>query len=161
MRPSELIIRFVDWFYIKPVAAILPRQTFRYALCGGSNVVLSWICYFLIYNFIIDKELVDLGFVAISPHIATMLIVFPLTFFTGFWLNRYVVFRRSPLPTGTQLFRYLLTVAGSVLVNYVCLKFLVESCGFWATPSQMLATLVTMVYSYLAAKYFTFRHAEK
>ena len=146
MRISELIIRFIDWFYRKPVAAILPRQTFRYVVCGGANVAFSWVCYFLVYNFVLDKE--------------TMLLIFPFTFFTGFWLNRYVTFRHSPLPTGTQLFRYLLSIGGSVVVNYVGLKFFVEFCGLWATPSQMLATFVTMIYSYLAAKYFTFRHAE-
>ena len=46
--------------------------------------------------------------------------------------------------TGTQLFRYLLSVAGSVVVNYLFLKFFVELCGFWATPSQMMASLGTM-----------------
>ena len=35
MRISELIIRFIDWFYRKPVAAILPRQTFRYIVCAS------------------------------------------------------------------------------------------------------------------------------
>ena len=49
--------------------------------------------------------------------------------------------------------------ATSVVVNYLFLKFFVELCGFWATPSQMMASLGTMVYSYLAAKYFTFRNA--
>ena len=159
MRLSELIIRFIDWFYRRPVSALLPRQTFRYAVCGGANVVFGWGCYFLLYNFVLDKELLDLGFIAVSPHVAAMLIVFPLTFFTGFWLNRHVAFRRSPLATGTQLFRYLLSVAGSVVVNYLFLKFFVELCGFWATPLQMMASLGTMVYSYLAAKYFTFRNA--
>ena len=43
MRISELIIRLIDWFYRKPVAAILPRQTFRYIVCGGANVVFSFI----------------------------------------------------------------------------------------------------------------------
>ena len=136
MRLSELIIRFIDWFYRRPVSALLPRQTFRYAVCGGANVVFGWGCYFLLYNFVLDKELLDLGFIAVSPHV-----------------------RRSPLATGTQLFRYLLSVAGSVVVNYLFLKFFVELCGFWATPSQMMASLGTMVYSYLAAKYFTFRNA--
>ena len=160
MRISELIIRFIDWFYRKPVAAILPRQTFRYIVCGGANVVFSWVCYFLVYNFVLDKEQLDLGFVVVSAYVATMLLIFPFTFFTGFWLNRYVTFRHSPLPTGTQLFRYLLSIGGSVIVNYAGLKFFVEFCGLWATPSQMLATFVTMIYSYLAAKYFTFRYAE-
>ena len=110
MRISELIIRFIDWFYRKPVAAILPRQTFRYIGCGGANVVFSWVCYFLVYNFVLDKEQLDLGFVVVSAYVATMLLIFPFTFFTGFWLNRYVTFRHSPLPTGTQLFRELCRV---------------------------------------------------
>lgn len=54
MRISELIIRLIDWFYRKPVAAILPRQTFRYIVCGGANVVFSWVCYFLVYNFVLE-----------------------------------------------------------------------------------------------------------
>ena len=87
MRISELIIRFIDWFYRKPVAAILPRQTFRYIVCGGANVVFSWVCYFLVYNFVLDKEQLDLGFVVVSAYVATMLLIFPFTFFTGFWLN--------------------------------------------------------------------------
>ena len=160
MRLADWIIRAIDLFYQRPVAAVVPRQVFRYAVCGGANVVFGWGCYFLIYNFLIDKQLVDLGFVAVSAHVAAMLVTFPLTFFAGFWLNRYVAFRRSPIPSGTQLFRYLLSVAGSVVVNYVCLKFFVEYCAIWATPSQMLATCITTVYSFFAAKYFTFRHAE-
>lgn len=161
MRVSELIIKVIDWFYIRPVAAFVPQQVFRYAVCGGVNVLFGWVCYFLIYNFGLDKELLDLGLVVVSPHVAAMLFTFPLTFFAGFWLNRNVAFRHSPIPSGAQLFRYLLSVAGSVVVNYFCLKFFVELCGFWATPSQMLATGVTTVYSFFAAKYFTFRHAEK
>ena len=98
MRISELIIRLIDWFYRKPVAAILPRQTFRYIVCGGANVVFSWVCYFLVYNFVLDKEQLDLGFVVVSAYVATMLLIFPFTFFTGFWLNRYLTFRHSVVP---------------------------------------------------------------
>lgn len=160
MRFAEWIIRVVDWFYRPPFSSILSRQIFRYAACGGINVVSGWICYYLIYHLVLDEELVDLGFIAISAHVAAMLLTFPFTFFCGFWLNRNVAFRRSPLPSGTQLFRYLLSVTGSVVVNYLSLKCFVEWCAIWATPSQMLATCVTTVYSFFAAKYFTFRHAD-
>ncbi len=160
MRISELIIRAIDWFYIKPVRALLPRQVFRYAVCGGVTYMLfDPLCYFLFYNFIVAHRYFDLGIVVVSPHIAAMILVFPFTFFVGFWLNRYVAFRQSPIGAGTQLFRYLLSVAGSVLLTYAGLKFFVEVCGVWPTPAKMLTTLLTMVYSFLAAKYFTFRHA--
>ena len=119
MALAELIIRAIDWFYIRPVAAVLPRQVFRYAVCGGVTYILfDPVCYFLFYNFIVAHRYVDLGFVVVSPHIAAMILVFPFTFFVGFWLNRYVAFRRSPIGAGTQLLRYLLSVAGAVLLTY-------------------------------------------
>ena len=125
MRISELIIRFIDWFYRKPVAAILPRQTFRYIVCGGANVVFSWVCYFLVYNFVLDKEQLDLGFVVVSAYVATMLLIFPFTFFTGFWLNRDAV---VPLPAvdrrlgdrelcRVEIFRGVLRIVGHAVAD--------------------------------------------
>ena len=157
MRISELIIRAIDCFYIKPVRALMPLQVFRYAVCGGVTYMLfDPLCYFLFYNFVVAHRYFDLGFVVISPHIAAMVLVFPFTFFVGFWLNRNVAFRRSPLGAGTQLLRYLLSVAGSILLTYAGLKFFVEVRGVWPTPAKVLTTLLTTVYSFLAAKYFTF-----
>ncbi|MEG1759695.1 MAG: GtrA family protein [Alistipes sp.] len=161
MHFSELLIRIIDLFYLRPVRAIMPRQTFRYAVCGGVNMVLSWVGYFVAYNYVMDKEFTDLGFVVISPHIAAMLLVFPINFLVGFWLNSQVAFRRSPLATGIQLFRYALSVGGSILLNYAGLKLLVEVCGCWATPSQVFVSLIIVLYSYLVAKYFTFRNAAR
>jgi len=157
MRISELIIRLIDWFYRKPVAAILPRQTFRYIVCGGANVVFSWVCYFLVYNFVLDKEQLDLGFVVVSAYVATMLLIFPFTFFTGFWLNRHIAFHGSPLRGRVQLFRYLMSVCGSILLNYLCMKLFVGVIGIYPTPSNALTKAISVAYSYLMQKYFSFR----
>ena len=104
-----------------------------------------------------DSRYFDLGFVVMSPHIASLVLVFPITFFTGFWLNRYVAFRTLPVAAGKQLGRYLLTVVGSILLNYACMKFLVEVCGLWPTPSKCITSLAVALYSYLAARYYTFK----
>lgn len=157
MRLSELIIKVVDLFYLRPVAAIVPLQTYRYAVCGGMNMVLDAVWYFVIYHFIVAERFFDLGVVVISPHIASMCVVFPITFFNGFWLNRHVAFRHSPLSGGVQLFRYALSIGGSLALTYLGLKFFVEVCHFWPTPSKVLTTVLTVIYSFLAAKYFTFR----
>lgn len=157
MRLSELIIKVVDCFYLRPVAAIVPLQTYRYAVCGGMNMVLDAVWYFVIYHFIVAERFFDLGLVVISPHIASMCLVFPITFFNGFWLNRHVAFRHSPLSGGVQLFRYALSIGGSLALTYLGLKFFVEVCHFWPTPSKVLTTVLTVIYSFLAAKYFTFR----
>lgn len=157
MSLSDRILRVIDCFYFRPIAALVPREVFRYGVCGAVNAVFGWVCYFLIYNLLLRQQQVDLGVVVISAHVAAMLLAFPCVFLAGFWLNRHVAFRVVLPRAHRQLVRYLLTVAGSVVVNYVCLKFFVEWCGLWATPSQMLATCITTVYSFLAAKYYTFR----
>lgn len=159
MTLAQLITRLIDSLYWRPFRPLVPLQTFRYAACGGLNMVLDAVWYFVIYNFVVAHRYFDLGVVVLSPHIASMLLVFPITFFNGFWLNRNVAFRQSPLSGMTQLFRYALSILGSVLLTYAGLKFFVEVCGIWPTPSKILTTGVTVVYSFLAAKYFTFRGA--
>ena len=63
--------------------------------------------------------------------------------------------------TTVQLVSVCFSVFIAVLLTYAGLKFFVEVCGVWPTPAKMVTTLLTTVYSFLAAKYFTFRHAEK
>ena len=149
MTPAQRLTKIVDFFYIRPVRAVIPLQTFRYAICGGVNLGLNWVLYAVLYNFILDKEIVRLG-----------LVVFPITFVTGFWLQKHIAFKYSPLRGRTQLFRYLISVLGSVLLNYLLLKFFVEAVHLYPTPSQAVTSLLIIGYSYLMQKYFTFRGCE-
>lgn len=155
--PSSIISSVIDLLYIPVFRKFIPLQTFRYAACGGLNMLLDIFLYFIIYNFILDKEIVHLGIVAISPYIAAFLIVFPITFFTGFYLNRNVAFKYSPLKGHVQLFRYLISVAGSILLNYLFLKLFVEVCGIYPTPSKAITTVIIVLYSYVMQKYFSFK----
>lgn len=159
MGAAKLITRIIDLLYIKPIAAIIPQQLWRYGVCGATNMVLDSIWYFVIYHFIICKRFIDLGCVVISPHIASLIVVFPITFFTGFWLNRNVAFHTSPTPRGRQLWRYAISVAGAIAINYLSMKLLVEVCGVWPTPAKIITTVISSVYSFLVAKFYTFRQA--
>ena len=107
----------------------------------------------------LDKEgVVHLGdFVAVSSYNAAWMIVFPITFFTGFWLNRHIAFHGSPLRGRVQLFRYLMSVCGSILLNYLCMKLFVGVIGIYPTPSNALTKAISVAYSYLMQKYFSFR----
>ena len=93
----------------------------------------------------------------ISPHILTLCIVFPITLFTGFWLNRNVTFTQSSLHGARQLIRYMLVVALNLAINYFGLKLCVEVWGWYPTPSKMCITLVTVIVSFFGQKYFSFR----
>lgn len=115
------------------------------------------ILYFIFYQYVLDKQIVELGIVAISPHIAAFIIVFPITFSTGFLLGKYVTFTASELKGRIQLFRYGLTVAGAILLNYVFLKFFVEYAGIYATPSKAITTILVVIYSYVLQRYFSFK----
>lgn len=157
MNVAQLLIRGIDLLYIPQIRKIVSRDIFGYGICGGANMVLDTLWYFVLYHYVVCEQFVDLGIVVMSPHIATLCLVFPITFFTGFWLNRHVAFRVTHLRSRRQLVRYALSVVGSIVINYVCMKLFVESFHLWPTPSKMLTTVITVVYSYLAARFFTFR----
>lgn len=153
---AERLITIVDALYIKPLHGLISRNLFGYGLCGAVNMTLDIVWYFLIYHYVVCENYVDMGLVIMSPHILSLFIVFPITFFTGFWLNRHVAFRATKVSSGKQLWRYALSVVGSILINYVCMKLFVEVFAIWPTPSKMLTTLVSVCYSYLMARYITF-----
>ena len=161
MRLAEVIGKAIDYCYIRPISHIIPNGVFRYGVCGGVNMLLDVVWYYLILHYIVAEQMIDLGVVVVSPHVAALIIVFPITFFTGFWLNRNVAFRATQFGQGKQLFRYALTVVGSILLNYVCIKLFVEACHIWATPAKALTTVVSVVYSYLVGRYFTFAQQTK
>jgi hypothetical protein len=122
--------------------------------------VLDALWYYLIYHYIVgDGYFLNLGFVVMSAPILTLFMVFPITFFTGFWLNRNVAFRRSPLAAHTQLLRYAISVVGAILLNYLCMRLLVYGFALWPTPAKLVTSLISALYSFLVAKCYTFKGA--
>ena len=115
----------VCWLYFPIFQKFIPAHTFRYAVCGGCNTILDIFLYFVNLQFRFTKK--DHPFqdlFSISPHIAAFLIVFPITFSTGFVLSKYITFTESYLRGRIQLFRYGVTVLVCIVLNYVFLKFL-------------------------------------
>lgn len=147
------------WFY-PPFKRFMPEQTFKYAATGGANTALDIFLYFISYNFILRKEILDLGFYAISPHIAAFIMSFCITFPTGFILAKFISFPGSYLRKRIQLLRYGFTVSGSIVLNYIFLKLFVEIFGWYPTPSKIVTTGIVIIFSYTAQKYFTFRTAK-
>ncbi len=150
------IIEFIDFFY-PPFKSIMPLQTFRYAVCGGSNMLLDITLFFISFNFILQKKILDLGFISLKPYNAALVMSFCITFPLGFLLNKYIVFNSSYLRGHVQLFRYVLIVAANLLLNYLILNLLVQYLHFYPTFAKVIATVIIVTFSYLSQKHFTFK----
>jgi putative flippase GtrA len=153
---SHFILSVVDWFY-PMFQKLMPKQTYRYAACGGFNTVLDIGLFFVAYNYILEKSTVQLGSIIISGHIASFMLSFIVTFPTGFYLSRYVVFQETSVTKREQLGKYFLVVFGCILLNYIFLKIFVDSFGWYPTPSKMLTTVFVVMFSYFSQKNFTFK----
>ena len=135
----------------------MPLQTFRYAACGGFNTMLDITIFFVAYNFIFDKEIVHVGWLAMTPHIAAFLAAFVVTFPLGFYFSRYVVFTGSSVRGRIQLLRYFLLVLGCIALNYMFLKIFVEQLYIYPTVSKIFTTVIVVSFSYFTQKHFTFK----
>jgi len=135
----------------------MPVQTFRYAACGGANTFLDIFIYFISYNYILHKEVFNLGVIAFKPHIAAFIMSFLISFPTGFLLMRHVVFTDSVLHRRVQLFRYFLLVVICIILNYVFIKIFVERFHIYPTIAKILTTAIVVLFSYLTQKNYTFK----
>lgn len=159
-KVRDSILTVVDFFY--PLfSRFMPRETFLYLVCGGSNTLLDIFLFFISYNFILDKQMLDLGFVAISPHIAAFMMSFCITFPTGFLLAKYITFTQSDLRGHVQLFRYAVTVMVCILLNYVFIKLFVEIFHWYPTFSKIITTIIVAIYSYISQKHYTFKQVSR
>ncbi len=153
---GKKITSIIDFFY-PLMKNRVSLQLFRYGATGGANVAFDLLLYFIVYNFVLKHEMLHLGFVTLSSHVATLAIVFPISFTSGFLLQKYVTFSASVLRGKQQIARYFLVVLLNLLLNYVGLKLLVDIIGIYPTPSKMIITLIATMVSYFSQKKFTFK----
>ena len=87
----KFLQKILDWFY--PLfSKVMSREFYYYLASGGINTVLNWVFYFIIYNYIVAKQEVSLGWLVMSPHIASLVIVTPITLTTAPIISRAVIF---------------------------------------------------------------------
>jgi putative flippase GtrA len=153
---SNAIRTVIDFFY-PPFQKYMTLQFFRYGLIGTANLLFDWVLYFLIYNFVLQHEMLNLGIVTLSSHIAAMTIKMPVVLLSGFLLQKYVTYSSSNLRVRIQLFRYTTVFFINLVINYIGLKILVDSLDFWPTPSNMIVSILTISISYFSQKHYTFK----
>ncbi len=155
---SLQIQRLIDALYLPLFRRVFDLKTFRYAFVGGINLAFGIVLYWVLFNFVLQKEDTNIfGVVTISAPILAFLINFIVTLLSGFWLTRTVAFEDSSLKGRVQLLRYCIVVAVNLAINYFGLKLLVEVMELYPTPSYLALQILTVVVSYLASRYYTFK----
>ncbi|HEV3414757.1 MAG TPA: GtrA family protein [Puia sp.] len=153
---KKWITGFIDFFY-PPFSKLMPLQTFRYAVCGGTNTLLDIFLYWVSFHFILHEHNTNLGLFTASPYELSVVIAFSISFPTGFFLNKNIVFTQSSLHNRVQLFRYFVLVCICLGLNYIFIKLFVEQFHFYATVAKIFTTVIVVSFSYLTQKHFTFK----
>ncbi len=157
---GKLIRKILDLFY--PLfARFFDRQTFYYAACGGTNLVSSWVFFYLFFQYVFEKRIFNFQFATstyvVSAYTLSSMLCFVLAFSLGFLLNKYVVFTDSKLMGRIQLFRYAVSSGLSWIGSYLILKTLIEGLAFYPSIANVVASIVTVFVSYLLQRKYTFK----
>ena len=154
----NLLRSFLDLFY--PIfKKFFSKTTYYYAVCGASNMVLSWVLFYLFYNYLFQQQkwTIPLINLAINAYTISAAICFGISFIIGFTLLKYVVFTESEIKGRVQLFRYGISALISFVTSYAILRLLIEGFGVYASVSNVIASLVVAIISYLIQRNFTFK----
>lgn len=156
LRLRNLILPFIDFFY-PPFRKWMPLQTFRYLVAGSTNTLIGFIAYYVGFHYILNEQMLDLGFYAFKAHIGALFISFCVALPIGFFFSKYLVFNDSDLKGRVQFFRYFMICLFNLGLNYILLKILVEYFGLYPVLAQIFTIVVVVIFSYLAQRHFSFR----
>ena len=156
----KFALKIIDFFY-PPFQRWLSLHTFRYMASGGTTAATGIVVFYLTYNYLFHQKDVALQIEhlpkLITAETASLLVETPITFFVGFFLNKYLVFTQSNLKGRIQLFRYGSVVATNFLLNLALIKIMVEGFGFYGSVAKIITTFILIIFSYFSQKHFSFK----
>lgn len=150
------INQFIEFFYFD-FFKFIPLQTFKYIACGGTTVLVDYFVYHISYYFLFAGSQIEVANHTFSPHVASSVLSFLVSFPVGFTLNKYIAFSHSELRGRVQLFRYALTVMSCFIFSIFFIKLFVEIFHFNPLFSKILTIIIVAVYSYFTQQYFSFK----
>jgi len=171
----HIVLSIIDFFH-KPFERFIDKQTFRYLACGGSNAVLNVLIYFVAFHYLLHELDVAIGInhmllvtpgvpypaglFHISAEIAAFIFSFCISFPIGFILSRHIVFPESELRGRVQLFRYVVTVAMCLVLNYSLIKLFMR-LNVFPTVGYVVTQVLVAMFSYVTQRLFTFKVPKK
>jgi putative flippase GtrA len=152
----KTVLAIVDLFY--PLfKRFMPLQTFRYAACGGANMIFDIAVFTYINTYILKQNVVYIGSFAFKSYVVAFVLSFCLTFPIGFYLSRYVVWQQTETKKRIQVFRYFIVVAACVGLNYILLNIFIQEFHWWPLVSKLVTTVIVVIFSYITQRSYSFR----
>jgi putative flippase GtrA len=153
---TSTLTKAIMFFY--PIfSKFMDKRTFLYAACGGGNLVLSWILFFMFYQFLFTKDNLEFSQFTLSAYTASAMLCFIISFSIGFLLMKFVVFTESELKGRIQFFRYGVSSLVSSIVSWSLLKFFIDILGIFPSISNVIASCLVVIVSYILQKKYTFK----
>lgn len=137
----------------------MPKQTFRYIACGGTNTIAGMVFFSLIFNFVLHRNDLHLipGF-PITARVASLFMAFCVNVPFGFVLSSYIVFPESQIDTKVQFVRYTGAAVLFIGMAYLLTKFFAYVIpSVRADISNIFVSMITAVMSYLSQRFYTFK----
>ena len=122
------------------------REQLLYLVVGGWNTLFGY-CVWALMQFLLGDYL---------PYLVIVLLAWPIAVLNAYLGYRYIVFR-SRGPVLRELPRFSLVYASTLVVNLAVLPIALAVLPFNIYVVQALFTVVVVVCSYLAHKYYSFR----
>ncbi len=133
------------------------NKILRYFFSAGVATGLDVMVYAISFNFIFQKKIVYTPLIAISPHVASLMISYSCGLITNFFIARYVVFSESTGKRRYQFSRFFIVGVIGFFANYSVLRLLVEGFAIWPTFARIISALSLGVLSFYLHKIFSFR----
>jgi putative flippase GtrA len=158
MQLVSLIHKILDFFY-PLIKRFFDKTTYYYAVCGVGNLVLSWILFFIFFQYVFKKHFFHLDFInfTFSAYTLSSIACFLISFALGFVLMKYIVFTESGLKGRIQFFRYAVSAMISGMVSWGLLKIFIEVFDIFPSIANILASCLVVIVSYLLQRKFTFK----
>lgn len=136
-----------------PVLHLIKDRRVAFILVGGVNTVVGFL-WFVLFQVTVGAWIGEWGYMAalVLSHIASVI--------CAFYLYRRLVFRVKG-HVWIDLARFELVQLTAFGINLVALPFLVQVVSIPPIPANAIITVVTVVLSYFAHRYFSFRRKER
>jgi len=158
MQLVSRVHSLLDFFY-PIVKRFFNKTTYYYAVCGVGNLILSWILFFVFFQYVFKKQLFyfEPFKLTFSAYTLSALTCFLITFTIGFLLMKYIVFTESGLKSRIQFFRYGVSAIISSIVSWMLLKTFIEVFNLFPSIANIIASCLVVIVSYLLQRKFTFK----